>query len=466
MIQPDEIESMAESLDVHTSHVQRDYVHGWVLSHLYKRSNLANRLVLKGGNSLRKGYFQSARYSRDLDFTTSIGISNDELHSELNSLCQSISSDTGIEFDVSRTTVADKSRADKEKTISEARLYFSDFYGNESSIVLSVRLDVTQFDRIYLPIQERILIHPYSDAADSSTPIKCVKLEEILASKMRCLLQRRHIVDLFDLVYATIINPEIEVNRAELLSTFFRITIFGRRPAVAKGLLLELPFDNLSGLWSRFISCPVLSRFDFSRARDALASLIEEMIPGRAETDFDPVFFPAAIRNPIMEAAQSQTVLRFTYDRVERLVEPYELTFKIRRDNVAREYFYGYDQTGGRSSPPGLKTFVSAKVQRIETTDIKFEPRATIELNKAGGAETVGRFEGNSGSRTHRTRAILGRLPKATKRARAAFSSKAIYRVECPYCQKRFPRNRPDTKLNPHKDKYGNRCHGRRGYLV
>lgn len=466
MILPDEIDSMAESLDVHPSHVQRDYVHSWVLSQLYRRSTLADRLVLKGGNSLRKGYFESARYSRDLDFTTSTGISNDELHSELNSLCQSITSDAGIQFDVSRTVVADKNRADKEKTISEAKLYFSDFYGNESSLVLSVRLDVTQFDRIYLPVQERILIHPYSDVADCSTPIKCVKLEEILASKMRCLLQRRHIADLFDLVYATIINPEIEVSRPELLSTFFRITIFGRRPAVAKGLFLELPVENPGGLWDRFIQCPALSRFDFSRARNALVSLIEEMIPGQAESDFDPVFFPAAIRNPIMEAAQSQTVLRFTYDGVERLVEPYELTFKIRRDSVAREYFYGYDQTGGRSSSPGLKTFVSNKVQRIETTGIKFEPRATIELHKAGGAETVSRFEGQSGRRTHRTPVLRGRFPKTPKPPRSVFALKALYRVECAYCRKQFPRSRPDTKLNPHKDKYGNKCHGRRGYLV
>jgi len=466
MIDADEIEAMAESLDVHTSHVQRDYIHGWVLSHLYKTSNLSDRLVLKGGNSLRKGYFSSARYSRDLDFTTSTGISNDELHSELNSLCRSISVDTGIEFDTSRTTVANKNRADKEKTISEARLYFSDFYGNESTIVLAVRLDITQFDRIYLPVQERILIHPYSDAPICSTPIRCVKLEEILASKMRCLLQRKHIADLFDLVYATIISPEIDVNRAELLSTFFRITIFGRRPSVAKGLLLELPFESLRGLWDRFINCPAISRFDFARAKEGLVALIEEMIPGRAETDFDPVFFPAAKRNPIMEAANTQTVLRFTYDGVERLVEPYELTFKIRRDNVAREYFYGYDQTGGRSSPPGLKTFVSDKVQRIETTDIKFEPRATIELSKAGGSETIGRFEGRHGFRVPRVSAILGRVPKRRANRRTTYRETSPYKVECPYCQKRFSRKRLDTKLNSHKDKYGNRCHGKRGYLV
>lgn len=93
-----------------------------------------------------------------------------------------------------------------------------------------------------------------------------------------------------------------------------------------------------------------------------------------------------------MESAGSQTMLRLRYAGVNRLVEPYALSFKSRRDGTAREYLYAYDTTGGRSSGPGIKTFVPGKVQAAENTDIKFEPRFEIELKKAGGAETVGRF--------------------------------------------------------------------------
>ncbi len=56
------------------------------------------------------------------------------------------------------------------------------------------------------------------------------------------------------------------------------------------------------------------------------------------------------------------------------MVEPYELAFKIRKDGVAREYFYAYDTTEGRSGP-GPKIFVPGKVESIENTDVKFEPR-------------------------------------------------------------------------------------------
>src|SRR5919108_2293657 len=309
MIGRGEIDSMAEKLGVHASAIQRDYVHGWLLALLYSSSALADRLVLKGGNCLRKGYFEHARYSRDLDFTTPTSISNEELGRELNAICRVVVDRAGVVFDTTRTRVENKRRADADKSISEARLYFRDFYGKEDEVVLGVRLDVTQFDRTHLPIQGLALIHPYSDSNVCRANIQCVKLEEILATKMRCLLQRRHIADLFDLVYATLIAREIEIDRSELLSTFFKITIFQSAPRIAKGLLIDLPYETLSGFWAKYISRPRESWFSFEKARENLFSFIEMLIPEPAIRDYSPTFFPSSLRNPIMEAANSLTML-------------------------------------------------------------------------------------------------------------------------------------------------------------
>lgn len=454
MIEKNEIDTMAVSLNVPPSYVQRDYVHGWILSSLYSNSSLSDRLVLKGGNCLRKGYFENARYSRDIDFTTSARISNEEIDRELNAIVSALEDRAGIRFDTSRTIVNDKKRADVDKEISEARLYFRDFYGNENEIVIGVRLDVTQFDRVYLPIQERTLIHPYSDAGACEARIRCVKLEEILATKMRCLLQRKHIADLFDLVYATIISPEIDIDRREIIETFFKITIFGSRPSVAKGLFLDLPVDKLGSLWSRYISCPGSSWFEFDQAKETLFSLIDGLIPGAAEHHYDRTFFPSSLRNPILEAADSKVMLQLVYDGVSRLIEPYELSFKIRKDGVGREYLYAYDTVGGRSSGPGLKSFLPGKIQALELTEESFKPRYDIETNRAGGAETVSWF-------TNR------RAPVSRRRSRTSTSGwNTGYQIECPYCGKRFKRKTRNTKLNKHKDKYGDPCSGRTGFIV
>ena len=44
--------------------------------------------------------------------------------------------------------------------------------------------------------------------------------------------------------------------------------------------------------------------------------------------------------------------------------------------------------------------------------------------------------------------------------------SSHAYTIECPVCGKHFYRDKYSTKLNPHKDRYGNRCLGRTGYLT
>jgi predicted nucleotidyltransferase component of viral defense system len=427
---------------------------------------LADSLVLKGGNCLRKGYFENTRYSRDLDFTTPTSISNEELGRELNTICDLVVDRSGVVFDTARTRVENKRRVDADKIISEARLYFRDFYGKENEIVLGVRLDVTQFDRTYLPIQSRALIHPYSDFNVCKANIQCVKLEEILATKMRCLLQRRHIADLFDLVYATLITREIEISRSELLSTFFKITIFESAPRIAKGLLIDLPLEALSGFWTKYISCPRDSWFSFEKAQESLFSFIEMLIPEPAIRDYSPTFFPSSLRNPIMAAAESLTMLMLRYDKVNRLVEPYELSFKIRRDGVAREYLYAYDTTGGGSSGPGLKTFLPGKVEALENTDRTFEPRFDVELRKAGGAEAMGYFEGQQGPRRGILTVRRTGVHRMRRRTSIDYSAYGLeYIIECSYCGRHFKRKAMNMKLNPHKDQYGNPCYGRTGFL-
>ena len=448
MIERGEIEAVSKELGIDISHVQRDYVFGWFLSQLYSSSSLGQRLVLKGGNCLRKGYFESGRYSRDLDFSISSSISDSDLGRELNAIGNSLSERANIEFELDRTRVEEKKGADEDKRITEARLYFRDFYGQESELVLGIRLDITQFRKLYLPVQEQNLLHPYSDADACQTRIRCVKIEELLATKMRCLLQRRHIADLFDLIYATFISKEIDVNRSELLSVFYRATVFGNSPGVAKGLFLDLPLESLKEYWPKFIACPKKSWFPFDDARNNLLSLINNLIPHNAIHDRSPILFPSSLRNPILEAGQSLTLLSIGYDRVKRLVEPYSLVFKTRKDGVAREYFYAYDTTGGRTSGPGLKTFVPGNIEFVENTDQQFVPRFEVELRKAGSAEIADVFRGRP-------------------RPRFAFSKKTQeYEIQCPYCRKRFKRTSNNTELRPHNDRYGNNCPGRTGHKV
>ena len=444
MIDRAEIDDAAERLGVTPANVQRDYVHSWLLGELFGGSTLAGRMVLKGGSCLRKCYYEAARFSPDLDLSTADRISDDELRAELQAAADRAGSASGVEFDLARTDVRDKQVADKQKQVAEVRVYFRDFYGKPGAVVLKVQVDVTQFDRIHLPVQERRLIHPYSDRDGCDYGVRCVKLEELLGTKMRCLLQRRHVADLFDLAYSTFINRDIEVDRGEVLHVFLRSTIFNASRGVAKGLFLDLPLEGMRRFWERFIACPVQSLFPFDDALAALRELVDALFPESAIAARSDVLFPAAMRNPILEAGDTQCLLRLRYKGIDRLVEPYSLKYKTRKDGAGREYFYGFDQTRDQT----IKSFVPSNVDSVEVTDESFVPRFDIELAQAGGAETAGRFRWRRGRRV--SRAIRGHE----------------FEVECTWCHRRFKRRRHSSRLRPHKDSFGNPCHGRTGFRV
>ena len=456
MIKRDEIEERAEEFDIHPANVERDYVFSWLLVGIYTISDLKNTLILKGGNCFRKCYFVNTRFSNDLDFSTPDRVDGAQLLSELNKVCDFVQENTAIIFEKERNKVEEKGIIDQDRKIYQAKLYFKDFYGNSDNITVSVRLDISEYDKIFLPIQTRYLIHPYSDADTCRVEIKCMKIEELLAIKLKCLLQRRHSNDLYDYIYSIFINKEIDVKRTEIVSTFLKRTIFEPSPDVVKGLLLALPFDFFRAVWNKYIICPKPSRIEFDFVLDNFKQSIEELFgvfkPGFREL----AFFPANLRNPIIDAGRELFIIKLTYDGITREVEPYSLVYKRRKDGYGQEYFYGYDRTGGRFGGPGIKCFVNNKIQGIDITDKKYEPRFPVELSKAG----------EPGEKLYFTSSFSRRRTGLSSFRKKSFGSGNIYVLECSYCGKRFRRNAYNTRLNEHKDKYGNRCFGKIGYLV
>ncbi len=380
MIYRQEIDERANEFGIHPSNVQRDYVFGWILAGIYTVSELKDHLILKGGNCLRKAYFESARYSADLDFSITSRLSDNFIQKELNKVCDYIQSVASVSFEKTRNEVRPVMAIDRQRTVHEARLYFNDFYGQRSILVIRVSLEITQFDKVYLPIQTKKIIHPYSDRRDCKAEIRCLKLEEVFACKLKCLIQRRQSNDLYDFLTYLLFEPKL--NKAEIVSTFLRMTIFANRPGVAKQLLLGLPFKELKSLWNKYVVCPTTGLMEPNDAIKLFKEEIQELFGKYPSVRNKGDFFPAATRNMILNAAISKTQLKVEYDASVRYVEPYSLAFKTTSRGVSREYFYVYDITGG-SSGPGVKSFVAEKLKSISNTQISFEPRYELELSKA-----------------------------------------------------------------------------------
>jgi predicted nucleotidyltransferase component of viral defense system len=407
MITDQEIEKKAAEFQLRPIEVQKDYVYGWLLKGLYSRPALAQQLILKGGNALRKGYLPDTRFSKDLDFSARQEIPLSLLETELKEVCAFVSAQTGVQF-IDKMSVREKDLAIPEIEALEARLYFKSFYGVEN-LSLRTQLDVTQFDRIYLPIQTRQLIHAYSDNVACGTEIQCHKLEEILASKLTTLLHRRNPVDLFDLLYTIIFRDQFGVNRREVVTTFLRKSIFETQPMVARDQLLEVPVAAFGDLW-KSLTAPVASLFNFDFVTsnfqgliDSLFSLVSPTQPTRVvggisgglgpriQRPFGGIsrpispgfrnYFPTDVRNTIIGGGRSLTMVDLTYDGFNRLIEPYKLEYYVRKkDGRGLEYFWGWDTTGGRSGRVGIKQFICDKIQSVHATNRSFQPRFAVEL--------------------------------------------------------------------------------------
>jgi predicted nucleotidyltransferase component of viral defense system len=457
MITKEEIEAKAAEFEIHPANVERDYVFGWVLTGIYTASTLRDVLVLKGGNCFRKAYFPTTRFSNDLDFSTQSAVDPSLLLTELNRVCDFVQEQTGVVFEKDKNRAGLKQEIDDKKRVYEARLYFKDFYGNPDTITISIRMDITEFDRIYLPIQTRHIIHPYSDSAVCSADLRCIKLEEMLATKLKCLLQRRHLADLYDYVFAIFVNRELQVGRAEVVRTFFQKTIFQREPRAVSGLLLGLPFQAFKHVWHKYLICPRGGVIEFDTAVTQFVDNIKALFGDAVQIFGRSIYFPADLRNPIIDAGSGKKLLAITYDGVRREVEPYALAFKQRTDGHAEEYLYVWDRTGGRSTPPGIKTFVSSKIQQLEPLDQTFEPKYEIELGKAGEQWGKSYFGKPFGTQ---------RVTFGTSTRTARSHHRTVFVIQCTYCGKKFKRIRRNTALKQHKDGFGNRCFGRRGVIV
>lgn len=116
MIAIDEIRRIAEDIGVAPTVVDHDYVLGCFLHYLSLQPEVKQRLIFKGGTSLRKCHFADYRFSEDLDFTATKAIATTTIQRFINETKNAMQESIGV-------------RADKQEVVVDT---ISDDYGKES----------------------------------------------------------------------------------------------------------------------------------------------------------------------------------------------------------------------------------------------------------------------------------------------------------------------------------------------
>lgn len=86
--------------------VEKDYVLGWLLAGIANEPALAGTWVFKGGTCLRKCYYETYRFSEDLDFTVINGgpATPDELTPIFSRISAWLQEEAGVELLVDDTS--------------------------------------------------------------------------------------------------------------------------------------------------------------------------------------------------------------------------------------------------------------------------------------------------------------------------------------------------------------------------
>lgn len=100
MIPKHEIIELATQANLTPHVIEKDYVLGWLLAGIHQHPALRDNWVFKGGTCLKKCYFETYRFSEDLDFTLRdrSHINVEFLRETLTGIAEWIYEESGIEM--------------------------------------------------------------------------------------------------------------------------------------------------------------------------------------------------------------------------------------------------------------------------------------------------------------------------------------------------------------------------------
>jgi predicted nucleotidyltransferase component of viral defense system len=449
--------------------VEKDYVLGWLLAGIFAHPALAEHWVFKGGTCLKKCYFETYRFSEDLDFTLTDASHLDPafLIRAFREVSAWVYDQTGIELPADRLhfEVFDNPRG---RRAAQGRVSYRGPIAPAGDLP-RIKLDLTGDEILVLPPVDRPVSHPYSDAPEGGIHARCYGYEEVFAEKIRALGERARPRDLYDVINLfrhDEFHPAPEVIH-DVLSK--KCGFKGIALPTVEGL--EALRDELEGDWAVMLThqLPALPPVEaFWAELPAVFAWIEEgrqpviaaaypLRPG------DVVIRPAAgaLSIPGMPSTAPIEVIRFAASnrlcveldymdeqgrRSTRVIEPYSL-----RQTQAGEIVLHAVRVDNQQH----RSYRVDRIGRAMTTQRTFTPRYAVELTPTGSL-----------SIPPASQPVRGATTRASGWGRTVGRSGPVHVYECPLCNKRFEHSKRDSSLRSHKDKQGWPCHGRHGIWV
>jgi predicted nucleotidyltransferase component of viral defense system len=469
MIDRREILDMAARVSLRPDIVEKDYVLGWVLAGIYAHEDLAAKWLFKGGTCLKKCFFETYRFSEDLDFTLldEDHIDDEFLRETFSEIGEWIYETTGIEMP------SDKQDFDiftnpRGNLACQGKLSYGGPISPRSGGWPRIKLDLIAAEHVVRPPVRVSIFHPYSDVPENGIEVLAYDYAEAFAEKFRALAERIRPRDLYDVVNLfrhTEALPEqasflelfrakcnfkgievpcladLEVHRADVEAGWSTM-LTHQLPAL---LPLDSFWNELPSIFAWLQGAPLPAPVAPFPTRGPQTVVLERVYAVGTATPTEQSFIET-----IRFAAANRLRIDLHYRDLEgrvtlRTVEPYSL----RRSQVGEVRLMATQEVDGAE-----RSFLLTGILGVSLTQRTFTPRYPIELSPMGPLFIPQSLSGL------RPRVPRRSVPKRAKRTGPTY----IFR--CAACGKQFSRGTYDSVLRPHKNKSGWDCYGTYGVYV
>ena len=471
MIDNREILAMAGRLDLLPNVIEKDYVLSWVLAGIFQHPALTGSWVFKGGTCLKKCYFETYRFSEDLDFTLTDRRQLDEgfLLRTFREIATWVYEQTGIELpaDGMRFDIFQNRRG---HVAGHGRVAYRGPIAPRGGDLPRIRLDLTADEVLVLPPVGRPITHTYSDGPAHGIMVRCYAYEEAFAEKIRALGERARPRDLYDVVHL-FRHHEFQPEAAVVADVLQKKCIF-KDIAVPTVQSLQTARAELEGDWEVMLrhQLPVLPPVEsFWIALDTifawLAGVARTVAPDAYPLAAGDIVLRAPIGGFVVPALGTSPIeiIRFAASnhlcveldysddqgrRDTRMIEPYSL----RQTQAGQIVLHAIRTDNGAH-----RSYRVDRIRGARPTTLTFLPRYAIELTPSGPLTLPA---------TSRTQSFTTAGRPTVRSQTTAQRSGPLYVYQCGVCGKHFARKTRNAMLRPHKSPSGWSCSHRRGIYV
>jgi predicted nucleotidyltransferase component of viral defense system len=396
MIPKAEILAASKFQELLPTTVQKDYVLGWLLRAIAEHPVLS-KWAFKGGTCLKKCFFETYRFSEDLDFTIpkDLTLSVNLLNTHLDEVAAWIESRSGLTFPRQYWKIEEYKNPHGHDAY-EIRIPYAGPVGQPAKSLQKVKFDLTQDELMVDAPKVRTVHHGYTDTANPPPTVLCYTINEILAEKTRALVQRNgRSRDVYDVVnisrnFRDSINPD-RAREIAVRKFHFRNL---ESPSVDR-ILEAIDEGVLRANWQQELAHQInaLAPVETFLAdlRDALAWWLQPEIakprmqpmPHAQGRSVPRILFPSttwkagpSALDRIRYAAHNRLCAIVTYNNSVRLVEPYSLRYPA----TGNENLHVWELEKDGKPVNDHKTYKTHEIESASVSNRPFVPRWDVEI--------------------------------------------------------------------------------------